>query len=865
MMRNQRTVGRITYWGLPFLVLAMQFSCAESTVEAQGSRQADALSGSCEVIPPFNPNFEPEVEWAWTGSSIMPDHKNVIMAPAVADVNSDGVPDVIFNAYPGSSYHSNGILRAISGDDGRDLWAVTDPAYRVRGISHVAVGDIDNDGLVEICTTRDEGGGGQVICFENTGAFKFQTAPRSMAFNCGGPSLADLDGDGRVEILQGNHVFSNTGALKWIGSDGDGGAYCGPVSFAADINQDGLQEVVNGRTVYRHDGSVFCQNTSIGHGLSGVGNFDSDPAGEIVVVWSGRVSLLDDNCQLRWTTPIPEGGTGGAPNIADFDNDGQPEIGLAGANRYVVLETHGAIKWTQQVHDHTSHVTGSSTFDFEGDGKAEVVYADEQWLRVYDGSTGTVRFQVPHSSATGYENPVIVDVDGDNNAEIVMPANQFSRQLSGIYVYRDRLDGWVNTRRIWNQHAYSVTNINDDGTVPAHPATNWLTPRLNTFRSNTQGSGNTSPFAAADLIASEVKASCDSAAQHLTLSAKVSNQGAAAASAGLKVAFFQGDPASGGTLLGEATLPAVLPAGASAIASLEVPAVPGGLAEIFAVADSGAGTGRELECREDNNVSSAEVSLSCSSCVEVRLNDYNLFVLEDYTLGTDVEGRVAAGGNITLNHFSVGHKLPGSPTPTALVAGGHLTLANGGVWGNAWHGGSYSADGTVSYPRGAVAHGSPVDFAARGAELHKLSKQLAGLAPNGAATFTSWGGILLRGTDPARNIFQVPAGAFTGAKLLSLEAPAGSLAVINIAGDSATFTGFGQSFSGGIDQHGVLFNFVEATSITAHGYGFWGTVLAPKAHVQFSNGSFDGGIYARSMTGNAEGHLNGLNDREICE
>jgi hypothetical protein len=150
-------------------------------------------------------------------------------------------------------------------------------------------------------------------------------------------------------------------------------------------------------------------------------------------------------------------------------------------------------------------------------------------------------------------------------------------------------------------------------------------------------------------------------------------------------------------------------------------------------------------------------------------------------------------------------------------------------------------------------------------ELRKLSAQLAGLAPNGTAAFTSWGGILLRGTDPAKNIFQVPASAFTGAKQLSIEAPAGSLAVINIAGDSATFTGFGQSFSGGIDQHGVLFNFVEATSLTAHGYGFWGTVLAPEAHVQFSNGSFDGGIYARSMTGNAEGHLNGLDDHDICE
>ena len=113
-------------------------------------------------------------------------------------------------------------------------------------------------------------------------------------------------------------------------------------------------------------------------------------------------------------------------------------------------------------------------------------------------------------------------------------------------------------------------------------------------------------------------------------------------------------------------------------------------------------------------------------------------------------------------------------------------------------------------------------------------------------------------------MFDVDASAFNGAVLLSISAPATSLAVINIHGTSATFTGFGHTFGGGIDQHGVLYNFPEATSITAYGYGFWGTVLAPNADVDFSDGSFDGGIYARSMTGNAEGHINPLTDREIC-
>ncbi|HZI06790.1 MAG TPA: kelch repeat-containing protein, partial [Archangium sp.] len=572
--------------------------------EALTQRTEVALEGRCEVKPPFTPSFEPELEWAWTGSTVMPAHNQVMMTPVVVDVNTDGVPDVVFNTFAGSTYTRNGVMRAISGDDGRDLWAVTDPAQRVLPGAGISAGDIDHDGLVELCTTPENSLG--IICFENTGALKFRTSSGSTSY--GGPSLADLDGDGSVEILVGAHVLDNTGTVKWSRT-------ASAIPFAADIDQaaDGRLEVVQGNAVYRHDGSLLCRNTAVGAGLTGVANFDADSRGEIVVVWSGNVSLLDDDCRLLWTTAVPGGG-GGAPNIADFDNDGQPEIGVAGRTQYVVFETNGTVKWGSPTQDYSSQVTGSSTFDFEGDGKAEVIYGDEVRLRIYDGATGAVRVVLPHASGTIYENPVIVDVDGDDNAEIVVASNNYAFSgPTGIRVYRDKKDGWVNTRRIWNQHAYSVTNVNDDGTIPAHPATNWLTDGLNTFRSNSQGVGSTSAFAASDLqVVSAVASSCDPETLALTLTARVRNDGEAAASAGLKVAFYQGNPASGGTLLGVATVPSVLPAGGETTVSLTLATAPGGSAEVWAVADDdGTGTGRETECREDNNTASSNVSFVC--------------------------------------------------------------------------------------------------------------------------------------------------------------------------------------------------------------------------------------------------------------
>lgn len=863
------------FWAVGHAVRALSLvvlaSCGGVEEAAQPSlqRSAQALA-ACEVRPPFVPNFEPELEWQWTGSTVLPNHKQVMMTPIVVEVNGDGIPDVVFNAFAGSDYTNNGVMRAISGADGSDLWTVTNPAHEVRGASNIAAGDIDGDGRVELCTIPEDGLG--VICFEHDGTFKFRTQG-SPASNWGGPSLADLDGDGTVEIIVGNVVYSHTGALKWQGSDGTGGALgTGPLAFAVDIDQNPdsrALEVVNDRAIYNADGTLRCANTTLTHGLAGVGNFDGDPRGEVVVVWDGKVTLMDDDCATLWTVELPGGGHGGPPNVADFDNDGQPEVGVAGSSAYTVFDTNGAVLWSRPTQDSGSHRTGSTTFDFEGDGTTEVAYADETRLRIFDGATGALRFEAPHASGTTYENPVIADVDGDNNAEIIIASNNFRFPgEAGIRVFRDRLDGWVNTRRIWNQHAYSVTNVNDDGTIPAYPETNWLSPGLNTFRSNIQGTGFTTPYAAPDLVASEVAASCDTGSQDVILTARVRNQGDAAASAGLPVAFYQGNPATGGTLLGVAHVADVLPAGGEAWVTLQRASIPGGPVEVWAVADDdGTGQGRELECLEDNNSASAQVSLACSGsgCFEVRLNDYNLFLLGDYTGGHDVTGKVAAGGDISMTDFAVGSMLLATDTANTLVAGGNLTLSQGGVWGDTFYGGTYSGDGTVTYYRGTLAQGTPIDFAARFTELRGLSAQLASLPVNGTTTRESWGGVMLQGTDPDVNVFQVEASTFNGATLLSINAPAGSLVVVNMTGTSATLTGFGNEFRGGINKNGVLYNFVEATQLNVEGYGVWGTVLAPYADVTFNNGSWDGGLYARSLTGNAEGHIAPLDVRTLCQ
>jgi choice-of-anchor A domain-containing protein len=252
------------------------------------------------------------------------------------------------------------------------------------------------------------------------------------------------------------------------------------------------------------------------------------------------------------------------------------------------------------------------------------------------------------------------------------------------------------------------------------------------------------------------------------------------------------------------------------------------------------------------------------ACINVRLGGFNVFLEKDYTGGHDVQGKVAAGGDISMTGFAVGAKLLDNDIGRTLVAGGNLTLSHGGLWGDAFYGNSYQGDTSVLLGRGTLAQGTPINFTTRFAELRNLSTQLGNLRANGTAVRESWGGIMLSGANATVNVFDVDSSAFTGATVLTVNAPASSLVVINIRGTSATLTGFGNSLGGGIDQHGILYNFVDATTLTAQGYGFWGTVLAPKAHITFNNGSFNGGIYAKSLTGDAEGHLDPLKDHDIC-
>ncbi len=207
---------------------------------------------------------------------------------------------------------------------------------------------------------------------------------------------------------------------------------------------------------------------------------------------------------------------------------------------------------------------------------------------------------------------MIADVDNDGQADIVIASNSYAltcngTKQSGIRVLGSESGSWVRTRRIWNQHTYHVTNVEENGAIPTQEAANWTVSGLNNFRQNKQPGGE---FAAPDAVVT-VAPSCGLG---YALVATVRNVGQSVLPAGVSVSFYAGPPATG-TLLGQGTTQKALYPAQSELVTLQLgnpPAdVESGATQVYATISV---PPPAVECRTDNN----ESPPADGRCVTVR-------------------------------------------------------------------------------------------------------------------------------------------------------------------------------------------------------------------------------------------------------
>jgi hypothetical protein len=461
---------------------------------------------SC-TAPPQPPNsFTPVTKWTWTAPTLNVGIEGSIVTPLVGnftDDNADGevnlcdIPDVIV-ATNGGPPGAAGKIYMLAGDTGKLEYTFDG---NVDASVNPAFGDIDNDGLPEVIANDPAG---HLVAYDNHGHVKW-TGPDVGAYKnvlasyCHAIAIYDLDGDGNPEIIAGFEVFDNHGK-RLFGYDESAfnGQYWCPANTAADLDGDGKLEVIFGNAAFHADGTKYWSIPGP-PGQPQVANLDSDPDPEIFVARQDGLLVLEHDGTIKFG-PIQSFDPMTSPNcwskpgvIHDFDGDGHADIMDSSCSHFGIFHvnpTSLTLNWSAAVND-TSGLASSTAFDFLGRGIADAVYGDQDNLWVYDGVLGTVELNQTRSSGTLIEYPVVADVDNDGSADIVVVSNKGgdnpANYTNTVAVYQDAQRRWIPTRRIWNQHAYHVTNVREDGTIPAHPKKSWL--NLNTFRTNAQIQG----------------------------------------------------------------------------------------------------------------------------------------------------------------------------------------------------------------------------------------------------------------------------------------------------------------------------------------------------------------------------------------
>jgi subtilisin family serine protease len=385
--------------------------------------------------------------------------------PICLDVNGDGRNEIIQASVDSSGLWGRGKIN-IWNEDGNSLpgWPVTLDFFPTS----IAVGDIDGDGNYEVVVASETDGVIYAL-HAQTGKVVDGNWPVVVG-NWGstitaGPVLADLDGDGRSEILialdeksrqtDGLYAIRGDGTFLWqrrYTSEG-------PISVA-DFNKDGKPEI------------ALC---GYGPGLDRVYTFILDSQGQQIARWpggskkgtvaadlnaDGKIELVfctDQDVEAvridgstLWKAKVAAPfDTKGAMSVGDINGDGFSEVYV---NNYV--EANGFTFSRIYAFDYKGRPLASAGFpkdimgdptrcvpliaDIDGDGKKELIVGSSYepmmaWKA--DGSV-TPGFPMLNLTADMEVTPTLADLGQDGKMEIMLPADDYRfhvLDLPGVY------------------------------------------------------------------------------------------------------------------------------------------------------------------------------------------------------------------------------------------------------------------------------------------------------------------------------------------------------------------------------------------------------------------------------------------------
>lgn len=350
-------------------------------------------------------------------------------SPAVADIDP---------AYPGLEI-------AAAGDDGYlHVWHAdgTDAPDWPKRLGYTtksspAVGDIDNDGDLEIVIGR---GNYQVSAFQHDGSNVSGWPRGTPDLVYATPALADLDGDGDLEVVVGSlngKVYAwhhdGTEVSGWPKTTGD---EVWSSAAIGDIDGDDDLEIVAGS----NDNNVYAWH----HDGTEVSGWPIDTGGEV----------------------------GSSPVLGDIDNDGCLEVIAAAwpAGNVYAWHHDGTLVAGWPGEALAAYPSSPVLADLDGDGSLEViVMANNDIIHIWHGDGTPVDHWPPEDSpgADGSElfvsSPVIGDLDGDGDLELIAEeSGRFSR-VSAFHHDGTQFAGWPRYVSSYSNSSPILADLDQDG------------------------------------------------------------------------------------------------------------------------------------------------------------------------------------------------------------------------------------------------------------------------------------------------------------------------------------------------------------------------------------------------------------------
>jgi hypothetical protein len=390
---------------------------------------------------------QPVLKWARAGCNATWCETGWYSSPAVADLNGDGMPEIVAGAYTVHILRgTDGVITASFNASGSRVWP------------GIIVADINNDGKQEIAAVS----GGQIIVRDYKGGALWNSQVTQNELR--GIAAADLDGSGKLRLVAtaaqldslNTWVYSYDGTIMsgWPQRSRTKGYCAGVYNDNAAIGN-----LTGGATpdiVVPSDVHYICAYTPAGAALPASSVFGAKTWGE-VGVWADTAPEMRGYgaCDGTPVESYRANFAEGAAVIADVNNDGAPEVVVTG-NVYDCSTTYPPSKYTgvfvfnadrtrfkKGPYDWTvppafgaplsedynvieSCMPDPVVADIDGDGLQEILFSS------YDGKVhamhldktehGNWPFSVYHAGDPFFRfasPPVVADLDNDGKAEVL--------------------------------------------------------------------------------------------------------------------------------------------------------------------------------------------------------------------------------------------------------------------------------------------------------------------------------------------------------------------------------------------------------------------------------------------------------------